>query len=112
LPLRAASFDAVAAFYSIIHVPKDEHGPLLRALFELLRPGGRLLAVLGARAWEGSEDDWLGLGARMWWSHWDAETELRLVGDAGLRVIRSQYEQDKLDDGQGGHLFVLAERPA
>ena len=111
LPLRPASFDAISAFYSIIHVPKDQHGPLLRALYGLLRPGGRLLAVLGARAWEGAEDDWLGLGATMWWSHWDAETGLRLVREAGFRVARSQYEPDHLDDGPGGHLFVLAERP-
>lgn len=112
LPFAPASFDAISAFYSIIHVPKDDHGPLLRALFELLRPGGRLLAVLGARAWEGAEDDWLGLGAAMWWSHWDAETGLRLVREAGFRIARSQYEPDHLDDGPGGHLFVLAEKLA
>lgn len=111
LPFAAASFDAICAFYSIIHVPKDEHSALLCALFELLRPGGRLLAVLGARAWEGAEDDWLGLGATMWWSHWDAATGLRLVREAGFRITRSQYEPDHLDDGRGGHLFVLAERP-
>jgi SAM-dependent methyltransferase len=110
LPLRNGSFDAILAFYSIIHVPRDEHGALLRSLFELLGNGGRLLAVLGARAWEGAEDDWLGLGATMWWSHWDAETELRLVREAGFRIIRSRYEGDHLDDSQGGHTFVLAER--
>jgi len=111
LPFAAGSFDAICAFYSIIHVPKVEHGALLRALFELLPPGGRLLSVLGAREWEGAEDDWLGLGATMWWSHWDAETGLRLVREAGFQITRSQYERDYLDDGPGGHLFVLAERP-
>ena len=109
LAFRPASFDAISAFYSIIHVPKEEHGPLLRRLFAFLRPGGRLLAVLGAKAWEGTEDDWLGLGATMFWSHWDAETGLRLVQDAGFRVLTSKCEQDSL--GPGGHLFVVAEKP-
>jgi len=112
LEFRPASFEGIAAIYSIIHVPREEHESLLRNLYELLRPGGRLLAVLGAREWEGAEEDWLGLGATMWWSHWDAETGLRLVAEAGFRVARSQYEPDHLDDGDGGHLFVLAERPA
>ena len=108
LAFRPASFDAISAFYSIIHVPKEEHGPLLRRLFEFLRPGGRLLAVLGAGEWEGTEDDWLGLGATMFWSHWDAETGLRLVQDAGFQVLTSKFEQDSL--GPGGHQFVVAEK--
>lgn len=106
---RAASFDAIAALYSIIHVPREEQQALLTKVRELLKPGGRLLAVLGANDWEGSEDDWLGLGSTMLWSHFDAETSLDLVTKAGLRTVHCGIEPDTLDDSGGAHLFVIAE---
>ena len=109
LQFQPASFDAIAAMYSIIHVPREQHEGLLRNLFDFLKPGGCLFVVLGAGAWEGSEDDWLGLGAEMWWSHFDAETGLDLLASAGFRPVVSQIEPDNLSGG--AHLFVLAEKP-
>lgn len=109
LPFRAGAFDAIAALYSIIHVDRTEHEALLRDLHRLLRPGGRLLAVLGARAWEGTEDNWLGLGSKLFWSHFGAEENLELLARAGFRLIESSHEPD-VDGGE--HLFVLAEKPA
>ena len=111
LQFRAGSFDAIAAFYSIIHVPREEHETLFRRIRDWLRPGGRLLVVLGANDWEGTEHDWLGLGAEMWWSHFDAETSRSLVERAGFAVIEANIEPD-VGTGEGAHLFVLAEKPS
>jgi SAM-dependent methyltransferase len=108
---RPGSLDAIIALYSIIHLPREEHAPLFSRLFGFLRPGGRLLAVLGAQEWEGMETDWLGLGADMFWSHYDAETGLALVEEAGFRIVASGIEPDTLLGG-GGHLYVVAEKPA
>lgn len=108
LPFRAGAFDAITALYSIIHVDRTEHEALLRDLHRLLRPGGRLLAVLGAREWEGTEDNWLGLGATLFWSHFGAEENLELLRRAGFRLIESSREPD-VEGGE--HLFVLAEKP-
>ena len=109
LAFKPRSFDAIVAFYSIIHIPREEHEPLMGRLFDWLRPGGRLVAVMGRDDWEGRESDWLGLGAEMYWSHFDAATSLALVGRAGFRPLLSKVEPDPFD---GGHLFVLAERPS
>ena len=109
LAFKPLSFDAIVAFYSIIHIPREEHEPLLGRLFDWLRLGGRLLAVMGRDDWEGRESDWLGLGAEMYWSHFDAVTSLALVERAGFRPLLSNVEPDPLD---GGHLFVLAEKPS
>jgi ubiquinone/menaquinone biosynthesis C-methylase UbiE len=108
LALKPASFDAVVALYSIIHVPRREHAPLLDELYDVLRPGGELLAVLGQRRWEGTEANWLDLGAEMYWSHFDAKTSIGMVERAGFRVRSSTVEPDPFD---GAHLFVLAEKP-
>jgi cyclopropane fatty-acyl-phospholipid synthase-like methyltransferase len=110
LAFRPESFDAIAAIYSIIHVPREEHAALLARMRDWLRPGGRALIVLGANAWEGVDEDWLDLGATMFWSHFGAETNLSLVERAGLRVRSCAIEED--DDHDSWHLFVVAERPA
>jgi SAM-dependent methyltransferase len=48
--LRPASVDAVTAFYSLIHLPLADQRALLPRIRAWLRPGGHLLAVVGA-AW-------------------------------------------------------------
>lgn len=107
---RAASFDAIAALYSTIHVPREEQQALLERLHAFLTPGGRLFAVMGAKEWEGTEEDWLGMGSTMFWSHYDAKTNLSLVQQAGFRVLHHDIEPDYIDDSGGAHLFVIAER--
>ena len=57
-----ASFDAVAAFYSLTHLPPGDLPPLLCAISGWLRPEGLLVASMGDRFDSGSvEQDWLGV---------------------------------------------------
>ncbi len=85
----AASFDLVTAFYSVIHVPRLRQPPLFQKIARWLRPGGVLVATMGAgRGGEGYEDDFLGV--RMYWSNWDAGRNLRMVRNAGLEVLLAE----------------------
>jgi cyclopropane fatty-acyl-phospholipid synthase-like methyltransferase len=87
------SFDAVAAFYSITHVPRSGHDRLLRPVAGWLKPGGLLVASLGAD----SLSDWSGewLGTQMFFSHYDCETNLALLRRAGFAIDRSEVmDQD------------------
>ena len=59
------AFDAIVSFYAVIHVPVAEQKALFRAMHRWLRSGGWLLVTVGARAWTGTEDNWLGAGAAM-----------------------------------------------
>jgi SAM-dependent methyltransferase len=43
LDLPDASVDGVIAWYSLIHIPDDEIGTVLRHFHRVLRPGGRLM---------------------------------------------------------------------
>ena len=104
------SFDGVAAFFSLIHVPREEHAALLARIAGWLRPGGLLVATMGARDNPGEiEDDWL--GAPMFFSHWDAATNRRLVTDAGLRILSATEETADEDGAPVTFLWVLAEKP-
>jgi 2-polyprenyl-3-methyl-5-hydroxy-6-metoxy-1,4-benzoquinol methylase len=74
LILSPTSFDAVVLLYALIHIPLADQPPLLDRIVSWLRPGGWLLATTGHEAWTGTEDNWLGGPAAMWWSHADAST--------------------------------------
>ena len=91
------SFAAVISCYAIIHVPRAEHAALLRHIAGWLQPGGLLIATMGATESEGTEEDWL--GAPMYWSHFDAETNQRLVTNAGLAMMEAVLDSAD-EDGQ------------
>ena len=107
LPFGSATFAAITILYSIVHVPREEHESLFARLHQLLAPGRRLFAVMGRTDWVGKESDWLGSGVDMYWSHFDADTNLRMVEAAGFHVLKSEQVADPIG---GAHPFVLAER--
>ena len=67
-----------------------------------------MLTVTGQRAWTGSQDNWLGGPASMWWSHADATTYRAWLANAGLEVT----EQDFVPEGDSGHALFWARRQA
>jgi ubiquinone/menaquinone biosynthesis C-methylase UbiE len=105
-----ASFDGVVAMYSIIHVPRAEQFPLLQHVRGWLRPGGTLVATLSARGDAAVVDpDWLGV--EMYWSGFDADTNRRLVRDAGF-TLRSDRVETSVEHGKETEfLWVVAQRP-
>jgi SAM-dependent methyltransferase len=110
LDFPPASFDAVAAFYSIIHVPRAEHAVLLHDIATWLRPGGLLVATMGAGSTEAAvEPDWL--GAPMYFSHFDGTTNRRLVEDAGFQSISAREETADEDGVPVTFLWVVARKP-
>ncbi|QBD82358.1 class I SAM-dependent methyltransferase [Ktedonosporobacter rubrisoli] len=113
LTFPSASFDAVCAFYSIISVPRIEHPHLLSAIAHWLKPGGLLIATMGTHdAEEVLKQNWHQWGAPMYWSHFDAQTNQRLVREAGLELISTKEESVE----QGGRpvpfLWIVAQKPS
>lgn len=110
LTLPPESYDAVIAFYTITHVPREEHLQLLQQIAAWLRPGGLFIATMGAGDDPGTvEDDWL--GAPMYFSAFDAATNRRLVRDAGLDLLSA----DEITHDENGQavtfLWVVARKP-
>ncbi|MCX4679337.1 class I SAM-dependent methyltransferase [Streptomyces sp. NBC_01433] len=102
----AASFDAVVSLYALIHIPLPEQLPLLEKIVGWLRPGGWFLGTTGHQAWTGVDEDWLGGGTPMWWSHADAATNRSWITQAGLTVEREEF----VPEGDGGHALFWARR--
>ena len=106
--LPASRFDAVVAFYSIIHVPRDQHPELIHSIVAWLRPGGTMAAAMsvgGGPAEYAYEEDWM--GAPMYWSGYDVETNKRLVEQAGLTIVTAE---ETTDDPRDRFLWIVAEK--
>ena len=103
------SFDGICSYYAIIHIPREEHQPLLANFHRMLKPNGLALLCLGAQNLMDDIDENY-LGTRMYWSHYDAETYIKMLADCGFLIIWSKYVSDESFDEEGGHLFVLAQK--
>ena len=89
LALPDASFDAAVAFYSIFHLPREEHEELLRRVHRWLAPGGHLLAtVVRAREDAYTEDGFFGV--RMYWSNWGREDYVRMLETLGFELLATR----------------------
>ena len=96
------SLDAVVAFFSIIHVPREQHAALFAKVGEWLKPGGWFVASLANRDDPGTVvTEWLH-GEPMYWSTFDAETNLGLLQAAGLQVVDSRI-REQWEDGERIH---------
>ena len=107
----AASFDAAAAFYSIFHLPREEHADLFRRVHRWLRPGGLLLAtVSSAREDAYTEDDFFGV-TMYWNSHGIEEYKVILI-DEGFDLLHvgivGHGYGDESDALQEHHPLILA----
>lgn len=112
LGIRAASLDAVLAFYSLIHVPRGDYGSLLETIAAWLRPAGIFGATFGlGDSPELSDDDWLGVP--MFWSSYGQDVTLSLIEQAGMDVLRADPVSQEEDGLDVTFLWVIArKRPA
>ena len=109
LKLEDSSLDAVTAFYSISHVPRDEHEAVFASIARWLRPGGLFLASLGASG----SGDWTGdwLGVEMFFSSHDADTNRRLLTGLGFELLVDEVVTIREPEGDATFLWVLARKP-
>jgi SAM-dependent methyltransferase len=99
-------YEAVCSFYAIIHVPRDHHRLILTKIHRSLVPGGLALLCLGAQDLEEDyADDYH--GRPMYWSHFDAPTNLALMAECGFAILEHWIVTDA-SCPETGHLFVLA----
>ena len=105
-----ASADAVVAFYVLTHVPRDLHAGLIARTRRWLRPGGVFLASLGVEDDPGGiEAGWLGVD--MYFSHFAARRNRRLIADAGLAIEWAEILTEPEDRFDARFLWVLARAP-
>jgi len=105
------TLDAVTAFYSLTHVPRDEHARVLRDIATWLKPGGSLLLTLSARGeTDGIQDDFIGVP--MYFSGFGPDRNRELLDAAGFALLIDEVVEMQEPDGQSSFQWVLAQRAA
>ena len=111
LEFEDGAFDAVTAFYSFMHVPRDGHRELLGRIRRWLRPGGLFLAPMSTVGGPDRMERWLGVD--VFFSGWDAETNRSLVRAAGLELLVAEVipMREPASEYETSFLWVLARNP-
>jgi ubiquinone/menaquinone biosynthesis C-methylase UbiE len=112
LDFPAETFDAVTALYSIVHAPREEHPALLGRIKRWLRPGGYFLVSMSHVGGPDRIEEWLGVD--MFFSGFDADTNRRLVREAGFDVLSDEvvWMHEPEPEGAAAFMWVLARKPA
>ncbi|KAI1308103.1 S-adenosyl-L-methionine-dependent methyltransferase [Xylaria venustula] len=110
LSFARGSLNLVAAFYSIIHLPRDEQTALVERIGEWLKPGGYFVANFGVEEKESATaDKWLDDDKGwMFWSGWGKEKTLESIKAAGFEVLVADVKKDEVDSSS--FLWVVAKR--
>jgi len=100
-------FDGIISYYAIPHVPREEHKGLLENLYRMLRKDGIALLCFATTDDPGTVvDDFFGV--KMYWSSFDAGTNVEMLKDTGFSVVWIKLIFDDVTDEQ--HLFILAKK--
>jgi SAM-dependent methyltransferase len=105
--LPSSSLDDVTAFYSLTHVPRDEHAALFREIARWLRPVGYLLATLsGGGETDGRQDDFIGVP--VYFSGYSPETNRGLLNGAGFELLIDEVIEMTEPEGPSSFQWLLA----
>ena len=105
LAFRPGVFGGVTAFFSLIHVPRDQQLDVLPPTRSWLKPGGVLVVTMGVSGSENSIGSFL--GTPMFWSSWSLP---RTFGSSNKPATEwSQRLTSELENGTPvTHLWVVA----
>ena len=103
-----ASFQAVVSFYTLEHIPRQEHTAILQCIHDWLDQEGFLLISLEAGDYEGLTGEWLGVP--MFMSCFDPETMCKLVRQAGFELLETRIEPQIENDHDVPYLWILARK--
>ena len=108
LELPARSFEAVAAFYSFINVPRDVLADLFGRIHSWLVPGGLFLTALGTSDTESWTGEWL--GTTMFFSSFPPATSRRVLVEAGFELVLDEIVTmvEPEPDGEAQWHWILA----
>lgn len=104
--LKAGEFvsDAVVCFYALFHLPRGQHGTILRTIHSFLPTGGILLITMGDKPFEGFTDFY---GVQMWWSQWGPTKNRELVQAAGFTILEDQIDRS---GGESHQILLLRKK--
>jgi cyclopropane fatty-acyl-phospholipid synthase-like methyltransferase len=102
------SFDAVVSFYTLEHIPREEHKTVLQRIREWLRVGGFLLISMEAGEYDDVMGEWLGVP--MFISCYDPETTKQMVNETGFQLLETAIDTQLEGGNDIPYLWVLGQK--
>lgn len=118
LSFPAQNFDGVVAFFSIIHLPREEQRSMFEKVYHWMKKGSLFAFNLSTIDQEEMRGEFCGKG--MFWSGFGTERSLQIVREVGFEVVKSEVldageEGKKLDESDPDYgiqfLWVVVRRP-
>jgi SAM-dependent methyltransferase len=108
LSFKPGTFDAIVAFYSFFHLPREEQGMMVQKISHWLKEGGWLLFNLATDEGDQMMEDWL--GEKMFWSGLGVEGNRKMLEEdgGGLRVVEDEVAVDMVEQEEETFHWVLA----
>ncbi|MDG3008066.1 class I SAM-dependent methyltransferase [Paludisphaera mucosa] len=112
LPIEDGALGGVAAFYSIIHIPRPEVVAVLGEVGRVLRPGGLLFLAFHIGDDHVRLDEWWGRPVSVDFHFFQAEEMRGLLKEAGFEVMESVEREPYPDvEHPSRRAYLLAEKP-
>ena len=105
LPSADGRFDAITAYHTVFHVPREEHRAVYEEFARVLRPGGVVLMTLPGGRFETTRQGWM--GGQMFFSTPGRRQTLDALQAAGFEGTETTTATDPLGSSTE---FVFARR--
>jgi len=110
LPAADASLGGLVAFYSVIHLPREQLPAAFTEFHRALRPGGTLLIAMHGGTGEVSADNWFDLDVSFRATLVELPELVQLIEGAGLTVTERHERPPYSFEHPTQRLYVLATR--
>ncbi len=108
-----SSFDAVVAFFSLFHIPREDHPRLFRRVRDWLKPGGYLMCTLSLDSETGYTEEGF-FGETMYWSNYGLPEYEEMLTESGITLLRTTIISHGVSEATYAsleqHPLVLARR--
>ena len=104
----ADSFDAIACFYTLEHIPRQEHSAILSQINQWLKPGGYLLFSIEAGDYDDQHGEWLGVPIFI--STYPPEKMREMVIQAEFKIVETAVENQIENETTIPYLWLLAQK--
>jgi len=111
LPIADGWLTGIVAFYSVIHLPREQIPVALGEFGRVLAPGGGLLVAMHGGSGEIESSDWFGHDVTVRASLVSLPELISMVQQAGFRSTREIARQPYPGEHQTERIYVWATRP-
>ena len=111
LPIQTAKLGGLVAFYSLIHIPREQIGAVLAEFHRVLRPGGRVLFSAHEGRGEIELDEFIGEPVRVAATFFELDELVAASRAAGFEITFAERRNPYASESETVRLYIEAAKP-